>query len=599
VEGYFDILMSAAEGSAGLGPHRIRRGERLIVQGERSQSIYFVLAGRFRVERDGQHVNYVDAGGVLGEVAFFTGAPRTATVTAYRDSLVYRLTREAYEAICARTPFLADSVAAQLALRMAGQVGNGAGADRGDPPRTATLIAATPDIPLAALAERLIALIARYRPARAVGEADFRADLGNADLECDAALSGFTALERQAGFVLYRTDGGSDAWQRAAVRQSDQVIVVARAGKPPLLHDIERFAYGHIPVDQRRLVLLQKTRQVMVHGTADWFETRPAAHYHHAWDGDDADLARLARSLSGTAVGMVCSGGGAFGAAHAGVHEAFRQAGASFDAYGGTSVGCAMAMAFALGQDIAEIEERATSMFVRGRALGRLTLPRHAVLEHRVFDAALVGNFGAGNIEDLWTPVFAVAANLDEDRLEVLRRGPIWAAVRASSALPGILPPFVSAAGHLLVDGGILDNLPHRAMRELKTGPNLVVWLNHRRRGGQYDYDAIPGRSRLLMDLLTPRRSRKLPVPGIAETIIRSMTAGRTSDITTLGESDLLLVPPLPADMTFLNWRRTGEIIAAARAYAAREVEQLQAEEPLRWQALTGALGCSRDAPRT
>ena len=53
---FFNVFLEAAANRIDLGPHQIRRGERLIIQGDNSSAIYFVLAGRFLIERNGHHV---------------------------------------------------------------------------------------------------------------------------------------------------------------------------------------------------------------------------------------------------------------------------------------------------------------------------------------------------------------------------------------------------------------------------------------------------------------------------------------------------------------------------------------------------------------
>jgi NTE family protein len=105
----------------------------------------------------------------------------------------------------------------------------------------------------------------------------------------------------------------------------------------------------------------------------------------------------------------------------------------------------------------------------------RVTVPKYAFLDHKVLDAALHHHYGDGPIEDLWLPFYAVAADLSSMSLTELRTGPLWEAVRASSAIPGILPPFFTSEGRMLVDGGCIDNMPFRTMHRLKTGPNVVV----------------------------------------------------------------------------------------------------------------------------
>ena len=51
----------------------------------------------------------------------------------------------------------------------------------------------------------------------------------------------------------------------------------------------------------------------------------------------------------------------------------------------------------------------------------------------------------------------------------------VWKAVRASSSIPGVLPPVFGRDGAMLVDGGIADNVPIEPMAGLKRGPNVVV----------------------------------------------------------------------------------------------------------------------------
>ena len=102
------------------------------------------------------------------------------------------------------------------------------------------------------------------------------------------------------------------------------------------------------------------------------------------------------------------------------------------------------------------------------RALGRHA-PRDRAqirrfLDQKVLDASLFQHYGDGPIEDLWLPFYAVAADLSSMTLTELRTGPLWEAVRASSAIPGILPPFFTSEGKMLVDGGCIDNMPFRTM---------------------------------------------------------------------------------------------------------------------------------------
>ena len=90
---------------------------------------------------------------------------------------------------------------------------------------------------------------------------------------------------------------------------------------------------------RKRLILLHpKTTQWPV-GTMNWLKNRQVFKHHHIRWGNEADLDRLARFLSGRAVGLVLSGGGARGFAHIGVIRALQEANIPIDVVGATAWG--------------------------------------------------------------------------------------------------------------------------------------------------------------------------------------------------------------------------------------------------------------------
>ena len=85
---------------------QIQRGRHLIRQGEDADALYIVVSGRFTVYRDGQiePITEIGAGLPIGEIAFFTGGKRTASIVAERDSLVLRLVKEEFESLARSSP---------------------------------------------------------------------------------------------------------------------------------------------------------------------------------------------------------------------------------------------------------------------------------------------------------------------------------------------------------------------------------------------------------------------------------------------------------------------------------------------------------------
>ena len=94
------------------------------------------------------------------------------------------------------------------------------------------------------------------------------------------------------------------------------------------------------------------------------------------------------------------------------------------------------------------------------------TLPVVALLTGRRLDRMIDEMFGDTQIEDLWTTFFCVSADLTRAEMRVHTRGPLGRAVRASMSLPGMAIP-VHDAGSMLVDGGLMNNVPSDIMHGL------------------------------------------------------------------------------------------------------------------------------------
>ena len=219
-------------------------------------------------------------------------------------------------------------------------------------------------------------------------------------------------------------------------------------------------------------------------------------------------------------------------------------------------------------------------MFVVSRAFKRLTYPRYALLDHLPFDAALRRQFGDVTIEDAWRPYFAVATVLDGsgEGLHLMRRGPLWKAVRASGSLPAVLPPVLTDDGRMLVDGAVIDNIPLRPMKALKAGPNLVVHFGARGMPQRFavDYASIPGRWGLMRQMLTPSGRRNLPkVPSPIGVIQRCLVMHQAPELLPLGPLDLVLEVPALSGTSFMDFDRHSQVFEAAYQWCRRYIDEL------------------------
>ncbi len=564
----------------------VPRGQVLMRQGDPSNALFIVVSGRFRVERDPGPgaIAEIGAGSPIGEIAFFAGGTRTATVTAERDSLVLELKREDFDRLAHASPQIWNTITAQLAQRL-GQMTVSATRSAVAIPRTITVCRAGPLIPPARI-ERFIAdLRAAFDPALRIVVLD--ADSTKAGLASGVALNSsdathwFNALETSYDHVIYVADQELTEWTKKALRQADQVLCVAdadaAASRDPNLseHFAERL---HAP-GTLRLVLLQQGTPPY-DGTRLWLEPRRWIEmHHHVRSSNRSDYARLVRYVRGEAIGLVACGGGAYSSAHIGIFEALEGAGICFDALGGTSGGAAMTAALALGVPPEEIERRTHEIFVARKAMRRWTWPRYSLLDHTEFDRALAEHFTSTDIEDLHIPFFAVATNLSRNKGVCLHRGPLWQAIRASAAIPALLPPVFTPEGEMLVDGCVSENVPVTTMLKFKSGPNVIIDF-HSPEADRFEVDSgsLPTRGELVMSMLTFGRGRVLPdAPGPSSVLLRALMLNRPDYATDLGPGDILLAPMLPLGIGPLDWHRHADLRSFARDFAQAELARLKA----------------------
>ncbi len=554
----------------------LKRGETVIRQGEPADALYIVVSGRFSVTRTGRRAPIAEIGPdqPIGEIGFITNTnSRTATVTAMRDSIVLRLDRKDFEQLTRKHPMIWRSLALTLAGRLAATTA-AAPAPPDPRPRTITIIRAggSPQpmafyLKMATIFEtagKTLVLDSQSAPdAVKVG----------ARIESAAATRSLNALEAGADFVLFLADAEPTAWTEKVIRHADLVLAVGQHDGDHAINELEQLAAKFVASDAIRLVLLHPRRE-RVSGTSRWLAGRNVAMHHHVAMNDEKDFARLFRFIAGEARGLVACGGGALCASHVGIYRALLERGYEFDIMGGTSAGSAMVAAFALGSSPEEVDDAIHDIFVANRAMKRYTLPRYSLLDHAHFDTQLRRYFGGIDIEDLWLPFYAVSTNLSSYRLHVHRQGDLWTAVRASASIPVLLPPIYTAEGEMLVDGALLDNVPIGAMHDLKSGPNVVVsFLLPEMERFNVDYDALPSRSLLMRAAINPLRRARLPeAPGLATVLMRSLMANRQDYQRHIGSDDILLVPPIAADIGFLDWHRHKELVQSGYDWTLLEL---------------------------
>jgi NTE family protein len=169
-------------------------------------------------------------------------------------------------------------------------------------------------------------------------------------------------------------------------------------------------------------------------------------------------------------IGLALSGGSVRGAAHLGVLEVLEREGIRPDYVAGVSAGSAVGAVYCAGLDLDEVKRVALGL--QWRKLSRVTRPRLGFLDGRRLEEYVEEIIGPLQFEELEIPFAAAAVDIVRGELVVLKEGPVAPAVRASCAVPGVFTP-VERGEQILVDGGVLNNLPVSVVRDM--GADYVI----------------------------------------------------------------------------------------------------------------------------
>jgi predicted acylesterase/phospholipase RssA len=192
-----------------------------------------------------------------------------------------------------------------------------------------------------------------------------------------------------------------------------------------------------------------------------------------------------------------------------------------------------------------------------------LTAPVASLAAGRRIVERLRGAAGDVDIEDVWIDYFAVSTNLSRADKTVHRRGPGWRAIRASMSIPGVFPP-VSYEGDVLVDGGLVDNLPVGEMRLGHEGITVIavdVGVHRGLNAGDLPEDTIVDGWRLLLDRMHPRRHSP-DVAGILTVLTRLTELGGGGGTEQADPGDVLVRPDVER-FPILDFNRFDELVEA------------------------------------
>ena len=537
---------------------RVPGGDSLFKQGDPGDSLFIVINGRLRVivrHEDGQEEVVAELGRdeMVGEMALLTGENRSASVRALRDTTLIRLSNEGCYYIAERHPFIVLQMARTLARRLATR-------NRLDlmitPVVNIALISTSPEVKLSTFADHFAVALQklgsvlhlnrhRFYDVQEKKEIQQISPDGRDSIKLENWLN---EQESQYRFIVYEADDTQSNWTQRCIRQADRILLIGESHLPPQPSRLESELLD--PKARRtmaslELVLVHSQLEAAFTNTLKWLEQRQVAAYHHIRQETPSDFDRLARLLTGQAIGLALGGGGLRGLAHVGVIRALQESGFSIDSIGGTSLGAIMAAQFALGWDYETMVKNNEKMWRDSWPMNDYTIPFMACLEGQKLDQTLKTMCGDARIEDLPLNYFCVSTNLTTANIAVHREGILWRRLRASCALPGIVPPEFDK-DYMLVDGAVLNNVPGDIMKKLCGGTVIAVDVSPKEDlVFKPDSPQRPGTRQILWEKIYPFGETHR-IPSLFDIVSRSAMISNVSKTNTVKDQvDLYLDIPL------------------------------------------------------
>uniref|UniRef100_A0A8C2WBE4 lysophospholipase n=1 Tax=Cyclopterus lumpus TaxID=8103 RepID=A0A8C2WBE4_CYCLU len=511
----------------------VEAGRAVYRQGDKSDSTFIVLSGRLRsviAKDDGKKelAGEYGRGDLIGVVEALTHMNRATTVHAVRDSELAKLPEGALNSIKRRYPQVVTRLIHLLGQKILGnmQQGNGPLAarslalhtptskwDAGNPASnlsTVSILPVSEEVPLTAFTLELHHALSGIGPTLLLTSDIIKQRLGSAALDSvhEYRLSSWLGQQEDIHrIVLYQSDPSLTPWTQRCIRQADCIIIVGLGEREPTVGELERMLEGSAVRAQKQLVLLHKEDGPPPKGTAEWLNMRSWISRHHHLScprrvfsrrslpklkelyqrvfekcpDRHSDFSRLARILTGNSIALVLGGGGARGCSQVGILRALNEAGIPVDMVGGTSIGSLMGALYAEEKNNSRMRVRArewamdmTSYF---KKILDLTYPVTSMFSGASFNSGLSSIFKGKQIEDLWLPYFNITTDITASSMRVHTDGSLWRYVRASMSLSGYLPPLCDPKdGHLLMDGGYINNLPADVARSM--GAKVVIAID-------------------------------------------------------------------------------------------------------------------------
>ncbi|QEY50712.1 cyclic nucleotide-binding and patatin-like phospholipase domain-containing protein [Legionella longbeachae] len=454
----------------------------LIKKGEHTNDLYILIKGRlfYQVTDAEDNVTYqgeMNEGSIIGEMSLLSDLPRSAHVYTLRDSIILKLSKNNFLKLSKSYPELLNKITQFTIKRLTNSL-------QGVPPPTSRnkSIAIIPIRPIPDFEFQLQDIIFRHSYGEKILLLTSRClEIQKNFLDANGNMSNEGILwinqqEKEFSFIFYLADETLTNWTKFCIRQADSLAFLAIAEEHDYdLSEVENYiieSQHHFA--KRSILLIMHNTPTRPSNTQNWLQKRSVNAHYHLRKNTTAGISRMMRIFTDNTISLVLSGGGARGLAHIGVYRLLEERGIPVDYIAGTSMGAMLAATFAMGYNSSEIFDLVEEYLIKGAKID-FTFPYIAIAAGKRAADNLRRLYGEKNqIEDLWLNYFCVSTDLISQNSYVHDRGLLWESIRSSISLPFIYPP-VAFNDKLLIDGGVLNNIPIDVMRRYSNSSKIIA----------------------------------------------------------------------------------------------------------------------------
>ena len=265
----------------------------------------------------------------------------------------------------------------------------------------------------------------------------------------------------------------------------------------------------------------------------------------------------IARNETSTAVGIALGSGGALALAQIGVLQVLEREGVSLDMIAGTSMGAIIGSFYAAGYKAKEIQKMFQEFKSKSKAYGLfdIGLSKRAFVKGKNIRKFLKKYLGDLKFEETKIPLRVIACDIQTRQEHIISTGKVVDAVMASIAIPGIIEPFVTKEGKVLVDGGIITPLGVNVLA--LEGISRVIAVN-----------SMPSPQDKMKNLSTDQF--------IFDIMVNSFYSMQYMIGKYVGEHADIYIHPILEDTAWHEFFRVNEFVLCGRENAYKKIDQIK-----------------------